>query len=100
MISLEDHVQGVLLKVRAQPNARKNTLLGDHHGALKIAVTAPPEDGKANAALIELLAETLQLRRSDIELLRGSTNRDKTFLLRGQNATTIRARLAALGVAV
>lgn len=98
MIALESHAEGVLLKVRAQPGARKNAVGGEHNGALKVAVTAPPEDGRANEALVELLAEVLQVRRSEVVVLRGATSRDKTFLLRGQTAATILERLAAAGV--
>jgi hypothetical protein len=98
VIALETHAEGVLLKVRAQPGARKNAVGGEHNGALKVAVTAPPEDGRANEALVELLAQTLQLRRSEVMVLRGATSRDKTFLLRGQTAVTIMERLATAGV--
>lgn len=56
MIVLGDHEEGLVLPVRAQPRARKAGVLGEQAGALKVAVTAPPEDGRANQALIEALA--------------------------------------------
>ena len=46
MIALEDHAEGFVVPVRAQPGARKTAVLGEQGGALKVAVTAPPEDGR------------------------------------------------------
>jgi uncharacterized protein (TIGR00251 family) len=83
MILLTDHPEGCVLPVRAQPGARRAGILGERAGALKVAVTAPPEDGRANKALVETLREALGLRRSQIELLGGETSRDKRFLIRG-----------------
>lgn len=83
MISIQPHSEGATLAVRAQPGARKNAVLGEHSGALKVAVTAPPEDGRANAALVEVLKDWLGVKRSQIELLTGVTNRNKVFLVRG-----------------
>ncbi len=56
---------------------------------VRVAVTAPPEDGRANAAIVELLHETLSIRRSAIELLSGATNRNKVFLIRGVTAAEL-----------
>ena len=56
MIAIAEHADGCILPVRAQPGARKAGILGEHAGALKVAVTAPPEDGRANRALTEGLA--------------------------------------------
>ena len=83
MIELSDHAEGVLLPVRAKPGARKAGIQGERNGALVVAVTAPPEDGRANEALVELLHERLGLKRSRIELVSGQKSRDKRFLLRG-----------------
>ena len=63
-----------LLAVRAQPGARKNAVLGEQAGALKVSVTAPPEDGRANAAITELLREWLGLKRAQVDLRTGYTN--------------------------
>ena len=83
MIAIATHAEGATLAVRAQPGARENAVVGEHSGALKVAVTAPPEDGRANAALVEMLRDWLGLKRSQIELASGATNRNKVFLIRG-----------------
>ena len=66
------------LALRATPNAASDAILLPEHGeALRIRVTAPPEDGRANEAILTLLAKALGQPRSSLELLRGSTGRDK-----------------------
>ena len=96
MIQLDQHAEGVILPVRAQPGARKARVLGEQAGALKVAVTAPPEDGRANKALVELLREVLGIKRSQIELLSGQTSRAKRFLVSGVSATALAEKLAML----
>ena len=96
MVSLTDHPEGLILPVRAQPGARKVGVLGEHGGALKVAVTAPPQDGRANQALVEALRELLDLKRSQVELHSGATGRDKRFLIRGLPREELAARVAAL----
>jgi uncharacterized protein (TIGR00251 family) len=96
VIHLTEHAEGCVLPVRAQPGARKTAVLGEQAGALKVAVTAPPEQGRANKALAEALREALGLRRSQVELLAGATSRDKRFLIRGLSPADLQARLAAL----
>ena len=70
--------EGVTIQLRAQPGARRSALELTAEGALKAAVTAPPEDGKANAAVIALLAEAWRLPKSSFDVVRGATARDKT----------------------
>jgi uncharacterized protein (TIGR00251 family) len=82
-VAVSSHSEGCLLSVRAQPGARKNAVIGEHGGALKIAVMAPPEDGRANEALVDLIREWLGLKRSQVELAAGKTSRNKQFLIRG-----------------
>jgi len=96
VIQLVDHAEGIVLPVRAQPRARRTGIVGEQGGALKVAVAAPPEDGKANAALIEVLADALAVRRSQIELLSGSTARDKKFLILGTARASLEGRLKEL----
>ena len=92
---IRDHAQGCVVSVRAQPGAKRNSVVGVHGDALKIAVQAPADQGKANAALVELLAEVLGVRRQQVELLTGQTSRDKSLLIRGLSAEAARAKLAA-----
>jgi len=102
VIEIRPHAEGSLLAVRAQPGARKPGVLGEHAGALKVAVTAPPEDGRANEAITELLREWLGLKRSQVELASGVTNRSKQFLIRGVTVEALREmieRLTAGGAA-
>jgi uncharacterized protein (TIGR00251 family) len=94
-VTITPHAEGATLAVRAQPGARKNAVLGEQAGALKVAVTAPPEDGRANEALVEVLKDWLGVKRSQVELLSGQTNRNKVFLVRGVTAADLTARVAA-----
>jgi uncharacterized protein (TIGR00251 family) len=96
MIALTEHAEGCVLPVRAQPGARKTAILGEQAGALKVAVTAPPEDGRANQALVETLRDALGLKRSQVELLSGAKSKQKTFLLRGLKPAELHTRLTAL----
>jgi uncharacterized protein (TIGR00251 family) len=96
MIAVADHPEGCILPVRAQPGARKAGVLGEQGGALKVAVTAPPEDGRANKALTEALRDLLDLKRSQVELLSGETSRDKKFLIRGITKAELQSRLARI----
>lgn len=96
MIALSDHPEGVLLPVRAQPGARKAGVLGEQAGSLKVAVTAPPQEGRANQALLEVLREALDLKRSQIELASGETSREKKFLVRGLTREELSSRIARL----
>jgi len=96
MIAITDHAEGLVLPVRAQPGARRAGVQGERNGALKVAVTAPPEDGRANQALVELLREVLDVKRSQVELLSGQTSREKKFLIRGVGRAELEAKLAGL----
>lgn len=84
---LRETPAGITLAVRAQPGAKKTTITGLYgEGAsaqLKIAVHAPPIEGRANDALMAFLAETFALPKSSVELISGESSRSKVFLLRG-----------------
>lgn len=82
MISLESHPEGTILPVRAHPGARRNEIRGEQGGTLKVSVTQAPEKGKANKAIVALLAKGLSLRKSQIELIAGETSSKKRFLVR------------------
>ena len=94
MIELTEHPEGVVLSVRAQPGAKANALRGEQGGALKVAVTQIAEKGKANQALVEVLADALDLKRSQIELLVGESQREKKFLIRGVTREELSEKIA------
>lgn len=80
---LREHKEGTLLNVHAQPRASRNSLVGIHGDAVKIAVSSPPVDSAANEAIRELISETLGVPKARVELRSGTTSRKKVFLLRG-----------------
>jgi uncharacterized protein (TIGR00251 family) len=88
---------GVTLAVRAQPGAKKTAiagLYGDGDAAqLKIAVQAPPGEGRANEALIAFLAETFGVPKRSVELVSGELSRSKVFLLKGVSSKDARSML-------
>lgn len=98
MIDVEAHDEGCVVSVRAQPGARKNRVVGICNRQLKVAVTAPPDKGKANDALVEVLADALNVKRSQVELVSGRGSRVKKFLIRGTTiADVIRKATELLG---
>jgi uncharacterized protein (TIGR00251 family) len=70
--------------VRVSPGASKEKVIGEHGGALKVSVTAPPEKGKANTALLKLLAKVIGVNRQDLSIISGETGRTKRILLEGR----------------
>ena len=88
---------GVTLAVRAQPGAKKTAILGDYGegsaAQLKIAVQAPPIEGKANAALIAFLADTFGLAKNKVEIVSGELSRSKVFLLRGVSLEEVQTKV-------
>jgi uncharacterized protein (TIGR00251 family) len=90
---LSVHPEGVVLQVRAQPGSRREGVLGVHGDRLKVAVHAAPEKGKANAALVDVLADAFGVKRNQIALLTGETSQDKAFLIKGMKLDTALERL-------
>jgi uncharacterized protein (TIGR00251 family) len=93
LITLRDTPDGCMLPVRVHPGARTNAVTGVHDGALKISLTTPPTDGRANEALIAFLAERLRIPRSQISLVSGATSRSKTLRVTGKSAAEVQAAL-------
>jgi uncharacterized protein (TIGR00251 family) len=89
----KDVADGCTIAVRVHPGARKNGVTGVHADAVKIALTAPPVDGKANEALIAFLADALRLPRARISLVAGATSRAKTVRIAGKSAAEVAAAL-------
>ena len=88
---------GVTLAVRAQPGAKKTAIVGVYGegdaAQLKIAVQAPPVEGRANATLGAFIAKVFGLPKSQVELVSGELSRSKVFLLRGVDAESARRKL-------
>jgi uncharacterized protein (TIGR00251 family) len=81
------------LRVRVSPGARASSLVGRHGDGWKIRVAAAPEDGKANEAVLRLLAERLALPRQSVAIVSGPTSRDKVVSLTGIDAAETERRL-------
>ena len=92
-ITLRETPNGCILPVRVHPGAKRNAIAGVHDGALKISLTTPPTDGRANDALIAFLAERLRVPRARITLLTGATSRSKTLRVAGKSAAEVQAAL-------
>jgi uncharacterized protein (TIGR00251 family) len=95
-LSITAHEDGSILPVVAHPGARRNAVLGVRAGALRVAVTAPPDKGKANAAIQSLLAEALDCKPARVELVSGATSRQKRFRIGGVTPEVLRVRLTGL----
>jgi uncharacterized protein (TIGR00251 family) len=81
------------LRIRLQPRARRNEVVGEREGAVLIRVTAPPVDGKANDALCRLVAKKAGVAPSRVSVLKGHTARDKTLDVDGVDIAALRAAL-------
>jgi uncharacterized protein (TIGR00251 family) len=89
--------EAALLRVRVQPRASRNSIVGFDQDTLKVRVTAPPADGEANAALLFLLAEQFGCPRSALTLVRGQHSREKLVRVSGRSLQEIRDRLSSNG---
>ena len=100
---LKATADGVTLAVRAQPGAKRTAIVGifgaGPQAQLKIAVQAPPLEGRANEALIAFLAATFGVPKRAVELASGESSRSKVFLLRGATMDSVKSVLRAKGVA-
>jgi uncharacterized protein (TIGR00251 family) len=81
------------LRVRLQPRARRNEVAGERGGAVLIRVTAPPVDGKANAALCKLVADAAGVAPSRVRIVRGDASRDKVLHVEGVEEPALRRAL-------
>ncbi len=95
MIALEAHAEGTILPVKAHAGARRNVIRGEQGGSLQVSVTQAPEKGKANKAIIAVLADALSLRKSQIELVSGETSPQKRLLIREIEPAELAQRIEA-----
>jgi uncharacterized protein (TIGR00251 family) len=92
-LAIRDSSEGCTLPVRVHPGARQNAITGIHDGALKVSLTTPPTDGRANQALVSFLAAELHIPRARVTLLTGAANRSKSLRIAGLTAAQLRAAL-------
>jgi len=88
--------RGASLRLAVRPGAPRTRALGEHGGALKLAVAARAQKGKANKEALRYLAEALNLSRADLEILGGETSRRKVVLCRGVGPGELRERIGKL----
>ena len=93
MLNLSADKTSVLIPVRVTPRGRANAITGARGDTLLIAVTAPPAEGQANAAVIEVLSEALHHPKSALTIRRGDKARDKLVAVSGLGLDEVRARL-------
>ena len=90
-MNVREHAGAVTFDVLVQPRASRAKIGPVHDGRLKVAVTSPPVDGEANAAVIELVAKTLGVAKSAVEVVAGQTSRRKTIRVAGVSRAVIEA---------
>jgi uncharacterized protein (TIGR00251 family) len=93
MIPIRDTPAGATFQVKVHPRARKNAITGVVGDALKLALTAPPVEGRANEACISYLAEFLNVARSSVTIAAGETSRQKLIRVAGMQAAQVEERL-------
>jgi uncharacterized protein len=93
MIPIQDTRSGATFAVKVHPRARKNALAGKFGDALKVSLTAPPAEGRANQACIEFFADLLKVPRSSVTIASGQSNRNKIVHVAGMSAEEIRRRM-------
>ena len=93
MFSIHDSSEGVSFAVKVHPRAKKNAIIGELGDALKVSLTAPPIDGKANQACIEFFAKLLKAPRSSVTIASGHSNRRKVIRVAGLSAEEVRKRI-------
>jgi uncharacterized protein len=92
-IAIRESGDGMTFAIRVHPRAKKNAITGEIGDALKISLTAPPIEGRANKACIAFLAELLNLPRSSITITCGQNSRNKIIHVAGVGAEWVRGRL-------
>jgi uncharacterized protein (TIGR00251 family) len=93
MLAIHETPDGVSFAVKVHPRAKKNAITGELGDALKVSLTTPPIEGRANQACIEFLAKLLKVPRSSVTIASGQTSRDKVVRVAGLTAQQARERL-------
>jgi uncharacterized protein (TIGR00251 family) len=95
MIPINESTDGATFAVKVHPRARKNAITGELGDKLKVALTSPPVEGKANKACIEFFAELLNVPRSSVTIASGESGRNKVIRVAGLPADEVRRRLGS-----
>ena len=98
MVAIQSSPTGVTFAVKLHPRAKKNGVTGEVGDALKLSLTAPPVDGKANAACIEFFAKLLKVPRSSVTIAAGETSRNKMSRVSGVTTELVQERLKILSL--
>jgi hypothetical protein len=93
MVPIQDTPAGTTFAVKIHPRARKNAITGELGDAIKLSLTAPPAEGRANDACIEFLANLLNVSRSSVTIASGQSSRRKVIRIAGLSADFLRERL-------
>ncbi len=93
MILIRDSPEGATFAVKIHPRAKKDAITGKVGDALKLSLTAPPVEGRANEACIEFLANLLRVPRSSITIASGQTSRNKVIRVTGLSVAEVQQRL-------
>jgi uncharacterized protein (TIGR00251 family) len=93
MLAIHETPGGVTFAVKVHPRAKKNAITGELSDALKVSLTAPPIDGKANQACIEFFAKLLKVPRSSVTIASGQSSRQKVIRVIGLSAEEVRQRV-------
>jgi uncharacterized protein (TIGR00251 family) len=93
LIPINDTPQGATFAVKVHPRAKKNAISGELGDALKLSLTSPPIDGRANDACVEFFAKLLKVARSSVTIAAGETSRRKVVRVIGLSAAVIEQRL-------
>jgi uncharacterized protein len=94
MIPLQESGGAVAFAIKVHPRAKKNAITGELGDALKVSLTSPPIDGRANQACIEFFAKLLKVPRSSVTIASGQTSRTKIIRVAGLSADEVRKRIA------
>ena len=94
MIAIQEHANAVSFTVKVHPRAKKNAITGEVGDALKVSLTAPAIEGRANEACIEFLAKLLKVPRSSVTIASGASSRNKVIRVAGLSAREIQQRLS------
>lgn len=93
MIPIQESARGITFAVKVHPRARKNAITGAVGEALKLSLTAPPVEGKANQAVIEFFADLFAIPQSSVTIASGETSRSKVVRISGLNRVAVEKRL-------